>query len=178
MIIQTPRQFYWDTLTKIRSSSLLMLLNKNGVQVPAEDVNARLSVPHPGKEREQVVREILVERMFRFPLREICIRFCWPYDLYNLHRDQYIPSATNGSLVLHPRIDYDRWVVDCPYCAGAEMATDKFYCIGCLNTGTSPVGHFTYEGDLIPVGQQWIKIEWPVRDERALREEQYTGGVE
>lgn len=46
----------------------------------------------------------------------------------------------NDSMMLKARINHGRWIVDCPYCEGAEAAWKEeklFLCMSCWNNGTN-----------------------------------------
>lgn len=59
------------------------------------------------------------------------------------------PKGVDRTRVAHARIDYGRWIADCPYgCGGAQVPpwTDRrFFCINCANGGTG----------------KWCPLEWP-----------------
>lgn len=175
MQIQTPRQFYYDLYMKVPSDVLLQFLNINFIPVSKDEIN--YAAMQPG-DKEQHVRRYFLGKLLSVPMREVPIRFSWPYQAQGLNRLQFIPNVTDDTLAVHPRIDYDRWIVDCPYCPGAEMATDKFFCISCLNRGIYVGGPPEYIGDITPVGNRWIRVEWPEKSERMQQEEDYVGGVE
>jgi hypothetical protein len=174
--IQTPRQFYTNIYTQLPSDLLLKLLTLNGISVPKEEILQTIQNSPGGY--EQSVRGLFVKKMLSVPLREAPIRYSWPHEARGLNRRQYIPARTTNDLVVKPRIDHDRWIVDCPYCPGAEMAMDKFFCTSCLNTGIYPHGPTEYTGEVPVVGTRWIKVEWPSGAERYQREDEYDGGVE
>ena len=62
-----------------------------------------------------------------------------------------LPAPTGD--VLKPKavaeVNQGRWVVNCPFCAGAELADPddrRFYCLSCGNKA---------------VGYKWIPVKWP-----------------
>jgi len=62
-----------------------------------------------------------------------------------------MPTGTHKGMTLSPRLDHGRWVVDCPFCTGAALAsyTDpRFYCCDCLHVGTDAEG-------------RWVRVDWP-----------------
>lgn len=59
---------------------------------------------------------------------------------------------------LEPRVDTSRWLVDCPFCNGAQLASPSctvFLCIDCGN-GES--------------GGQFLRVGWPSEDDLAAGE--------
>jgi hypothetical protein len=55
------------------------------------------------------------------------------------------PSGNHrDDVAVEARVNHGRWIVDCPYCPGAEMArADGFFCCDCRNTDA--------EGDTLTV---------------------------
>lgn len=54
-----------------------------------------------------------------------------------------------AEVTVQAEINHGRWIVKCPFCAGAEMAepNDKrFYCLSCFNE---------------QVGGKWLLVEFP-----------------
>ena len=46
-------------------------------------------------------------------------------------------------------VNHSRWVVNCPFCASAQLASEadpKFFCVACKNAG---------------VGGKWLPVVWP-----------------
>jgi hypothetical protein len=64
--------------------------------------------------------------------------------------DPFVPQGVAVGVSTPAFVNHGRWVVRCPFCAGAQLAhpdrTDRFFCIDCLN-------------DL--AGRQWISVTWP-----------------
>lgn len=60
----------------------------------------------------------------------------------------FLPTKT-ADVDVYPRCEQGRWLVDCPFCSGAQFAskTDpRFFCIGCLCE---------------QVGAKWLRVVWP-----------------
>lgn len=180
--IQTAREFFTELFTKHPTWQLLKLIQLQSGQltITEEQVSDAIAQARgDGRQPEEVVRHYMVHRMLSdFPLREAPIRYAWPYDAVGKSRLDYIPKETDKSIKVKPRIDYDRWVVDCPFCPGAEIAMDLFFCGSCLGTGLFPGGPESYTGLIRPVGIKWIQVDWPPELEQNEREEAYEGGVE
>lgn len=52
------------------------------------------------------------------------------------HRDQMPKDIAD--VAVEARVDGGRWVVDCPFCPGAELLDPddlRFFCLGCYNEG-------------------------------------------
>lgn len=54
--------------------------------------------------------------------------------------------------VLTPVVDDGRWIVKCPHCGGAQLASPdwrRFLCVDCAN---------------VAFGGRWLAVEWPSED--------------
>ncbi len=63
------------------------------------------------------------------------------------------PSGVSTKATAYAEINHGRWIVRCPFCASAQLAskTDKrFFCIECLNEA---------------VGRRWVRVTWPAEAE-------------
>ncbi len=62
------------------------------------------------------------------------------------------PAPSSGSsTTAEARIEHGRWIVDCPYCKGAQFASKadrRFFCVDCGHEATSDEG-------------RWLKVAWP-----------------
>jgi hypothetical protein len=70
-----------------------------------------------------------------------------------------LPKLHTTKVVTHARLDWGRWVVDCPWCASAQHASredHRFFCVECGNAA---------------VRGQWISVVWPDDAEIARVEE-------
>ena len=59
------------------------------------------------------------------------------------------PAPETHSMVVYAEVNHGRWIVNCPFCPGAEFADPedkRFYCLSC--------GNEDVEG-------QWLKVKWP-----------------
>jgi hypothetical protein len=64
----------------------------------------------------------------------------------------------SANLVLTPRVDHGRWIVECPHCHGAQLASPdwhRFLCNDCAN---------------VAFGGRWLAVEWPSEDLAAAGE--------
>lgn len=55
--------------------------------------------------------------------------------------DRTPPSGAVAGVTILARVEFGRWIVDCPWCGGAELgshADHLFFCCGCRN---KTVGH-------------------------------------
>lgn len=80
----------------------------------------------------------------------------WP-----LHLRPFDPPTKVFASSVPVRINHGRWIVDCPFCPGAQMADPedrRFFCVDCLHAGT-------------PAEGCWLRVEWPPADRRAAAEE-------
>jgi hypothetical protein len=60
-----------------------------------------------------------------------------------------VPVATADGPLLAARVNHGRWLVDCPYCSGAELADrddPRFFCLSCYNAGA---------------GGAWLPVQFP-----------------
>lgn len=60
-----------------------------------------------------------------------------------------VPSETASAPILRAEVNHGRWIVRCPFCAGAELADPddpRFFCCGCHNSG---------------VDGRWLPVQWP-----------------
>ena len=60
-----------------------------------------------------------------------------------------LPSNMTQKAITYARVDYGRWVVDCPWCKSAQHASRedrRFFCVECGNA---------------PVNGHWIGVFWP-----------------
>lgn len=60
-----------------------------------------------------------------------------------------ITNETEAGPGLLARINFDQWIVDCPFCNSAELADPedpRFFCINCYNAEN---------------GGRWIPVQWP-----------------
>lgn len=68
-----------------------------------------------------------------------------------------LPTEMEIGPGLLTRVNFDQWIVDCPFCNSAELADPedpRFWCINCFNA---------------EAGGRWIAVQWP--SERLLIEE-------
>lgn len=73
------------------------------------------------------------------------------------HPGQDIPLPKRGAFAagieLVPRVNHGRWVVDCPFCPGAQIASaqdPRFFCSDCFHAGTDAEG-------------KWLRVSWPTQ---------------
>lgn len=60
----------------------------------------------------------------------------------------FLPTAMSNEQTF-ARCEQGRWIVDCPYCAGAQFAArddPRFFCVSCLNERA---------------GARWLRVVWP-----------------
>lgn len=60
-----------------------------------------------------------------------------------------IPGGTAPGKRVEARVNHGRWLVECPTCAAAQVASHgdrRFLCHGCLNAAS---------------GGKWIRVDWP-----------------
>lgn len=60
-----------------------------------------------------------------------------------------IPSAVHDTITVSPIVNHGRWLVPCPWCFSAGMASrhdHRFYCVECRNVGA---------------GGKWVRVVWP-----------------
>lgn len=63
------------------------------------------------------------------------------------------PKAVAGDFTIAAEIDNGRWIVKCPNCGGAQIASRKdrrFFCLDCLN-------------DYEPARGRWVRVIWPAK---------------
>lgn len=78
---------------------------------------------------------------------EAVVMRCWP-----LHRSPYAPPQATARITIPVEVNQGRWIVKCPYCPGAQLASredPRFFCVDCL-----------HEPEPRARGK-WLKIEWP-----------------
>lgn len=59
------------------------------------------------------------------------------------------PDDGTDEASAYVRVDYGRWIVDCPFCPQAQYADPddrRFMCVGCWNE---------------QVGGRWVPVVWP-----------------
>lgn len=69
--------------------------------------------------------------------------------LWIARRGMPVTQQVTDDLRIEVRVNHGRWIADCPFCSGAQMAsfTDpRFLCADCGN---------------INVGGKWIRLVWP-----------------
>ena len=69
--------------------------------------------------------------------------------------DAFVPETTAAQPVLHAFVNDGRWLVQCPVCNGAQLASrgdPRFFCIDCLNEHAQ---------------RQWLSVAWPSTDQQA-----------
>jgi hypothetical protein len=84
----------------------------------------------------------------------------WPH-----HLAPFAFPTKVASLEVSPVVNHGRWIVECPFCPGAQMADPedrRFFCVDCLHAGT-------------PAEGAWIRVAWPAPDRRATAEEILEG---
>lgn len=78
---------------------------------------------------------------------EALVRMAWPH-----HRADYRPPQdVAGEPFAHVEVNHGRWIVRCPFCPGAQLASvadRRFFCLDCLHVGTKAEG-------------RWIHVSWP-----------------
>ena len=81
--------------------------------------------------------------------------------LTKIDRPDLMPSEIDEKFGLVCRLNYGNWIVDCPFCPGAEpldFANPKFFCLSCFNASNG--------GKWIPVvtpdPEQRLNIEGPL----------------
>lgn len=60
-----------------------------------------------------------------------------------------LPRMVSNKAVAYARVNYGRWLVDCPWCGSAQNASredHRFFCVECGNNTVKNV---------------WIPVEWP-----------------
>ena len=60
-----------------------------------------------------------------------------------------MPVAASAVPVAHAEVYQGRWLVKCPWCHSASLASredHRFFCVGCRNAG---------------VGGNWVNVTWP-----------------
>lgn len=60
----------------------------------------------------------------------------------------FLPTAVSN-VETFARCEQGRWIVECPFCHGAQFAArqdPRFFCVGCLNE---------------QAGAKWLKVVWP-----------------
>lgn len=73
---------------------------------------------------------------------------------HHLGDEPRAPQGVALGRTVRPRVNQGRWIVDCPSCPGAQLASpevDRFFCVDCLN-----VAH----------GGQWLPVQWPEPQDR------------
>ena len=69
--------------------------------------------------------------------------------------DAFVPETTADQPVLEAFVNDSRWLVQCPSCNGAQLASrgdPRFFCIDCLNEHA---------------GRQWLRVVWPGAEQQA-----------
>ena len=69
-----------------------------------------------------------------------------------------LPVELAAAPILKAEVNHGRWIVRCPYCAGAELADHadpRFFCLSCYNVGS---------------GGKWLPVQFP-GDGRAIEGE-------
>lgn len=82
---------------------------------------------------------------------EIAIHGHW----HRRDEDAFVPETTADQPILHAFVNDSRWLVQCPACSGAQLASfgdRRFFCIDCLNEHA---------------GRQWLTVSWPTAEEQA-----------
>ena len=54
-------------------------------------------------------------------------------------KKQFNPALIYAGQVLTPRVNHSRWIIDCPFCSGAELyweSANLHYCVSCANNMT------------------------------------------
>lgn len=72
-----------------------------------------------------------------------------------------LPRETFDDLEVVAEVNHGRWIVRCPFCSGAQLASDddrRFFCVDCLHAGTDAEG-------------KWIAVRWPSPSSRQAVEE-------
>lgn len=82
----------------------------------------------------------------RSPVTELVAR-AWPH--------QKAPYRPPEGIARSPRavaeVNHGRWVIRCPFCPGAMLASRedrRFFCVDCLHAGTQAEG-------------KWLAVRWP-----------------
>lgn len=78
---------------------------------------------------------------------EAVVLRAWP-----LYRTPYAPPKTTARITVPVEVNHGRWIVKCPYCAGAQLASredPRFFCVDCL-----------HEPEPRAQGK-WLGLEWP-----------------
>lgn len=60
-----------------------------------------------------------------------------------------LPTETDTATPCYAEVNHGRWIVNCPFCAGAELADPddrRFFCLSCYN---------------VAVGGKWLAVTWP-----------------
>src|SRR5690242_1060929 len=60
-----------------------------------------------------------------------------------------LPKDTDTSTPCYAEVNHGRWIVNCPFCAGAELADPddrRFFCLSCYNAS---------------VDGKWLTVSWP-----------------
>lgn len=62
-----------------------------------------------------------------------------------------LPKDTDTSTPCYAEVNHGRWIVNCPFCAGAELADPedrRFFCLSCYNAAA---------------GGKWLAVTWPAQ---------------
>ena len=87
---------------------------------------------------------------------ETVVKRAWPHA-----RQPYAPPGGLADHRAYAEVNRGRWIVHCPFCPGAQLASEgdpRFFCVDCLHEGTGAEG-------------QWLPVAWPAPDLRAQIEE-------
>lgn len=78
---------------------------------------------------------------------ESIVRRAWPVHRGIPYRE---PDGVSSDYTARAEVNHGRWVVPCPFCPGAQLASEddhRFFCVDCLHAGRA-------EG-------RWLRVVWP-----------------
>ena len=77
-----------------------------------------------------------------------------PVEVEVMKHCDALPTAIHDDLTVSPIVSHGRWLIPCPWCFSASMASrddHRFFCVECRNR---------------PVDGKWLAVKWPEsRDE-------------
>ena len=72
-----------------------------------------------------------------------------PVELEVMKHVGQVPTQASAVETVTPVVNHGRWLIPCPWCFSAAMASrddHRFYCVECRNVG---------------VGGKWVPVKWP-----------------
>lgn len=86
---------------------------------------------------------------------ELLVMAAWPHGKAPFR----MPEGLAARVSTMAEVNHSRWIVRCPFCPGAQLASDvdhRMFCVDCLHEGTA-------------AEDRWIRVVWP--DGRSAAEE-------